>query len=185
MANYLDNNLKPLYEEIELIPMQSTLARVHGFNEISTNSRQSQIGFRLEDFWNKVISDSKCENLIETDKKVFYINVKGKQKQVDHHFKANDGKTYYLESKCHLGLDSEKIKASDQKILDVREALGADLGGYFVPVMSDIEQKYLTKYNKIKEINVYGVKWMLSKIDTQFTEAEYFESLPVYGALIK
>ena len=182
MANYLDNNLKPLIEGIELIPMQSTLNRVFGFNEISTNSRNIQIGNFLEDFWNKVISDSKCKNLIENSNRII---VKGKQKQVDHHFKANDGKTYYLESKCNLGLDSEKRKASDKKILDVRKVLGADLGGYFVPVMSDIEQKYLTKYNKIKEINVYGVKWMLSKIDTQFTEAEYFESLPVYGEMIR
>ena len=51
--------------------------------------------------------------------------------------------------------------------------MGADAAGYFIPVVSTIDQKYLTKYNK-KGLNVYGVKWLLSKIDAPFTEEEFF-----------
>ena len=75
-----------------------------------------------------------------------------------------------------LNFDSEKIKASNKKIDEVRNALGADEGAYFVPVVRKINQKDLTKYNN-KGLNVYGVEWLLNQINTQFTVDEYFTYL--------
>ena len=71
----------------------------------------------------------------------------------------------------------KKIKASNKKINEVREALGADEGAYFVPVVMRLTfLKDLTKYNN-KGLNVYGVEWLLNQINTQFTVDEYFTYL--------
>ena len=63
-----------------------------------------------------------------------------------------------------------------KKINEVRNALGADEGAYFVPVVRKINQKDLTKYNN-KGLNVYGVEWLLNQIHTKFTVDEYFTYL--------
>tara|TARA_Y100000741_G_scaffold76663_1_gene55934 strand:- start:17 stop:355 length:339 start_codon:yes stop_codon:yes gene_type:complete len=98
-------------------------------------------------------------------------------RQIDHNFVSEvDGVNYYLESKCNLNFDSEKIKASNKKINEVKDALGAAEGAYFVPVVRDIPQKDLNKY-KNKGLNVYGVSWLLKQINAPFTESEYFNYL--------
>ena len=98
-------------------------------------------------------------------------------RQIDHNFVSEvDGVNYYLESKCNLNFDSEKIKVSNKKINEVKDALGAAEGAYFVPVVRDIPQKDLNKY-KNKGLNVYGVSWLLKQINAPFTESEYFNYL--------
>ena len=161
---------------VSIKPRQSesyTLSAL-GLQRQSSQSILISFGERIEQFWNTVISDSKSDNLIEENN---LVEVKGKQRQIDHSFKCYlDSVLYYLESKCNLNFDSEKIKASNKKIDEVKDALNADVGAYFVPVVSEIDKKDLTKYNN-KGVQVFGVKWMLSKIDAQFTEEEYFEFL--------
>ena len=98
--------------------------------------------------------------------------IRDRNRQIDHLFQWKEYK-YYLESKCCLNFDSEKVKASNKKIQEIKETVGADEAGYFIPVVSTIDQKYLTKYNK-QGLHVYGVKWLLSKIDAPFTEKEFF-----------
>jgi len=56
----------------------------------------------------------------------------------------------------------------------VKQSLDADIGAYFVPVLAEIPQKELTKYNN-KGLDVYGVNWLLSKINAPFTTQEYFD----------
>ena len=138
----------------------------------STQSIVIAFGDRLEKFWNKVISDSKrVNNVIEVNN---MVNVAGKLRQVDHCFdNMENAYRVYLESKCNLAFDSEKTKASNTKLVEVQQALNADLAGYFVPIVSEICQKDLVKYNN-KGIQVYGVKWLLSQVDAEFTEEEYF-----------
>ena len=168
MTLYLDENLKPLIESIQPKRSQSYILEALNLDRYSVHGIQITFGERIEQFWNKVISDSSCINLIEDNN---IVEVKGKNRQIDHLFRSD--LTYYLESKCCLNFDSEKVKASNKKIQEIKETVGADEAGYFIPVVSTIDQKYLTKYNK-KGLNVYGVKWLLSKIDAPFTEAEFF-----------
>ena len=172
--NYLNETLLPLIEGIKPRQSESYTLAALGLERQSSQSILIAFGERIEQFWNKVISDSQSTNLIEDNN---LIEVNGKMRQIDHNFVSEvDGVNYYLESKCNLNFDSEKIKASNKKIDEVRNALGADEGAYFVPVVREINQKDLTKYNN-KGLNVYGVEWLLNQINTQFTVDEYFTYL--------
>ena len=174
MNEYLTRTLLPLIVTIQPKKSESYTLDALGLERQSSQSILIKFGERIERFWNTVISDSKSNNLIED---VNMVDINGKDRQIDHNFECYlDALNYYLESKCNLNFDSEKIKASNQKITEVKDALNADVGAYFVPVVSEIPQKDLTKYNN-KGVQVFGVKWMLSKIDAQFTEEEYFEFL--------
>ena len=168
MISYLDENLKPLIESIQPKRSQSYILEALNLDRYSAHGIQITFGERIEQFWNRVISDSSCMNLIEDNN---IVEVKGKNRQIDHLFRSD--LTYYLESKCCLNFDSEKVKASNRKIQEIKETVNADEAGYFIPVVSTIAQKYLTKYNK-QGLHVYGVKWLLSKIDAPFTEKEFF-----------
>lgn len=170
--SYLEENLLPLVVTIQPKKSESYTLEALGLERQSSQSILITFGERIEQFWNKVISDSQSDNLIEENN---LVKVNGKDRQIDHNFLASNT-NYYLESKCNLNFDSEKIKASNKKINEVKDALGADVGAYFVPVVSEIAKKDLTKYNN-KGVEVFGVKWMLSKIDAQFTEEEYFTFL--------
>ena len=167
--NYLNQTLLPLIESIQPKKSESYILEALNLDRYSAHGIQITFGERIEQFWNKVISDSQATNLIENSN---LVEVEGKTRQIDHNFKV-DNVNYYLESKCCLNFDSEKVKASNKKIQQIKEVLNSDEAGYFIPVVSEIEQKYLTKYNK-KGLNVYGVKWLLSKIDAPFTEEEFF-----------
>mgnify|MGYP003138096369 FL=1 len=174
MTLYLDENLKPRVETIEPKYSESYILEAFGLKRISSQSFLISVGNQLENFWNKVISDSeRNNNLIE---EYNMVTVAGKLRQVDHFFDIDGEIKQYLESKCNLNFDSEKIKESNRKIGQVKDALGADHGAYFVPVVREIDQKDLTKYNN-KGLDVYGVRWLLSKVDAQFTEDDYFNYL--------
>ena len=167
--SYLDDNLLPLIESIKPKKSQSYILEALDLDRYSAHGIQITFGERIEQFWNKVISDSSATNLIEDNN---IVEVNGKNRQIYHLFQWKEYK-YYLESKCCLNFDSEKVKASNKKIQEIKETVGAHKAGYFIPVVSTIDQKYLTKYNR-KGLNVYGVKWLLSKIDAPFTEDEFF-----------
>ena len=169
--NYLEAKLLPLIEGIKPKQSESYTLNALGLERQSSQSILIAFGERIEQFWNTVISGSFSENLIE---KTNLTSVNGKVRQIDHNFiSQNDNVNYYLESKCNLNFDSEKIKASNKKINEVKTALGADVGAYFVPVLAEIPQKEITKYNN-KGLDVFGVNWLLTKIDAPFTSEEYF-----------
>lgn len=168
---YLTENLLPEADKILAKKTESYTLDALGLDRYSSQSILISMGIVCENFWNKVISDSKSENLIEKNN---LVKVNNKNRQIDHNFRSSiDGVNYYLESKCNLNFDSEKSKASNSKIREVQEALDADVGAYFVPVISEVDTKTLAKYRS-KGIEVYGVKWLMSKIDTTFSEEEYF-----------
>lgn len=169
-TKYLNENLLPLIESIKPKRSQSYILDALNLNRYSSQSVLIQIGVILEHFWNKVISDSSVKNLIEDNN---MIDINGKPRQVDHLFEDNDGRVVYLESKCNILFDSEKRKASNRKVQEIKEKVNADEAGYFVPIISTIDQKYNAKYAK-KGMNVYGVKWLLNEIDAPFTEKEFF-----------
>ena len=123
MNEYLDQNLKPLIQSIKPKYSESYILEAFGLKRISSQSFLISVGNQLENFWNKVISDSeRNNNLIEEDN---MVNVAGKLRQVDHYFDIIDEAIkQYLESKCNLNFDSEKIKESNKKVGQVKDALG-------------------------------------------------------------
>jgi hypothetical protein len=129
MSSYLDDNLKPLIESIQPKKSQSYILEALDLDRYSAHGIQITFGERIEQFWNKVISDSSSMNLIEDNN---IVEVNGKNRQIDHLFRADF--TYYLESKCCLNFDSEKVKASNRKIQEIKETVNADeeLSGYLV-----------------------------------------------------
>jgi len=175
MATYLEETFLPLILTIEPKRSQSYIREALGLDDrVSEQSILIAFGERVERFWNKVISDSLVtQNLIEDTN---LIKVNGKNRQIDHLFRLLC-EDWYLESKCNLNFDSEKIVASNAKIKDISLAIGGDVkSGYFVPVVAEPSKKDKKKYEK-KGVEVYGVNWMIDKIEAPFTSEEYFTFL--------
>lgn len=169
---YLEDNLLPLVLSIKPKKNKTYMMDFLGLDRVSSQSIVIALGNHLETFWNKVISDSKTLTNVIAENNM--VNVGGELRQVDHCFEnMEEAYRVYLESKCNLNFDSEKIKASNKKLVEVQQALSADRAAYFVPVVSEIKKSDLVKYNN-KGIQVYGVKWMLEQVDAPFTEEEYF-----------
>jgi len=174
MSNYLEETMLPLMLSINARKTSSHILSALGMDDrVSPQSILIAFGERIEQFWNQVLSD--CEgvtNLIEDSN---LIDVNGRTRQIDHLFKISE--TYYLESKCNLTFDSEKVRASNDKIKAVSSAIGDDVkAAYFVPVVPTVCKKELTKYNN-KGMQVWGVNDLLSVINAPFTSEEYFTFL--------
>jgi hypothetical protein len=174
MTAYLEDNLLPLILSIKPKKTSSYILEALGMEDcVSRQSILIAFGERIEKFWNTVISDSYADNLIEDNN---YIQVGDRVRQIDHLFRIVDV-TYYLESKCNLNFDSEKVRASNDKVYAIATTISGDVhAAYFVPVVAEVPQKELTKYNN-KGMDVVGVNWMLSKINAPFTADEYFTFL--------
>lgn len=175
--SYLEENLLPLILDIKTPKTESYIMIAAGLGDkTSQSSVLIQIGNKLEEFWNKVISDMKgCVNLIEKNNKV---QVGNKKRQIDHLFESMPNTyLYYLESKCNLDFDTEKKPASNDKIIAVCEALSKlhdkeVRSGYFVPCIRTIPADVQKKYPNIK---IYGVEWLMETIKCDlFTVDEFF-----------
>lgn len=169
--DYFETNLLPLVLSIKPKKTSSYILEAMGMEDcVSRQSILIAFGERIEKFWNQVISDSYAENLIEDNN---YIQVGDRVRQIDHLFRIADV-TYYLESKCNLTFDSEKVRASNEKVCAVAATIGSQVkSAYFVPVVAEVPKKEVTKY-KNKGMDVVGVNWMLSTINAPFTADEYF-----------
>jgi|LakMenEpi03Aug12_release.lakeMendotaPanAssembly.Ray.scaffolds.fasta_scaffold00896_23 hypothetical protein len=176
MISYLEGKLLPLMLSIKPKKTESYILRALGKNSfVSQQSILIAFGDRIEKFWNMVISDSAIANNLIEDNNM--INVNGRMRQIDILFNLYEFHCYYLECKCNLNFDSEKIIASNEKVIDVANSIGKDVKfGYFVPVVPEISKVELAKYNN-KGINVYGVNWMIETIQAPFTSDEYFTFL--------
>ena len=145
---YLKKNLLPLIQNIKTKKTNSFILKAIGLDEKgSSQSINIQFGNIIEIFWNKTISDSEGTiNLIEHDN---MIMIGDKKRQVDHFFRVNQ-KSFYLECKCNLDFDSEKIKASNQKVKDITEKYSETIfeltTGYFCPVISVLPKELKNKY---------------------------------------
>jgi hypothetical protein len=143
-------------------------------NKTSQSSILIQVGNKLEEFWNGVIS--KCtKNLIEVTNR---IEVKDSNRQLDHLFEGLENTyLFYLESKCNLNFDTEKKPASNTKVKEVTEAISQKyqkpvLNGYFVPCIRDVPEEVKKKY---PNVNIYGVEWLMKTINCNlFTVDEFF-----------
>lgn len=169
--DYLEQHLLPLILSIKPKKTSSYILEAMGMDDcVSRQSILIAFGERIEKFWNTVISDSWATNLIEDNN---YITVGNRVRQIDHLFRIADV-TYYLESKCNLNFDSEKVRASNEKVCEIAVTIGGNVhAAYFVPVVAEVPEKELNKY-KNKGMSVVGVNWMLSKINAPFTSEEYF-----------
>ena len=173
--SYLEENLLPLVLSIKPKKTESYILQSLGLDDrVSSQSILIAFGERIEKFWNNVISDSLiAQNLIEESN---LIDVNGRTRQIDHLMRIID-QVFYLESKCNLNFDSEKVRASNNKINDITSVLGVNVNsGYFVPVVLEISKSDKTKYNN-KGVEVYGVNWMIETIQAPFTSEEYFTFL--------
>lgn len=170
---YLEETLLPLILDIKTPKTDSYIMIAAGLGDkISQSSVLIQMGYKLEDFWNIVISAC-ATNLIENNNK---IKVNGKNRQLDHVIKLIH-KIIYLESKCNLNFDTEKKPASNDKVQAVCDTLSEKYGqevtaGYFVPCIRDIPADVKKKY---PNVNIYGVEWMLDTLKCDlFTVDEFF-----------
>jgi len=169
---YLTDNLLPLVLSIKPKKTESHILQSLGLDDrVSPQSILIAFGERIEQFWNTVISDSLvAQNLIEESN---LIDVNGRTRQIDHLFRLLS-ETWYLESKCNLNFDSEKVRASNDKIKEISLTLGENVkAGYFVPVVAEISRSEKNKYKK-KGVEVYGVNWMIEAIQPPFTTDDYF-----------
>ena len=170
----------------------------------SIQSFRIKLGTHLEDGWNDVFTQLGI-NLIEdtVEPQGFYkrngrgfkkgdpkpdkikknnlVKVGKKNRQIDHYIRfVKDPITgmwkLYLESKCNLNFDTEKKGASNEKVDKVRDALDANEGAYFVPVLDTIPQDVIAKY---PNSTIYGVRDILNMIGNPFTPEEYFAELRV------
>ena len=174
---YLEENLLPLILSITPKQTESHILSALGMEDrVSPQSILIAFGERIERFWNQVISDdSTVTNLIEESN---LITVGKRQRQIDHLFSTNDvaSITYYLESKCNLNFDSEKIRASNEKVEAVADAVGGCLAAYFVPVVATVPQAEATRYAN-KGMEVWGVDDLLARLCAPFSSAQYFAFL--------
>ena len=99
------------------------------------------------------------------------------ERQLDHLFEI-DNTQHYLESKCNLNFDSEKVKASNAKIAAVTERLGNVKSAYFCPVADEVPHHWKVKYNN-KGMNIIAVNDMIKLLGDEcpFTAEEYFTYL--------
>jgi len=170
----------------------------------SIQSFRIKLGTHLEDAWNDIFTQLGI-NLIEdtVEPQGFYkrngrgfkkgdpkpdkikknnlVKVGKKNRQIDHYIRfVKDPITgmwkLYLESKCNLNFDTEKKGASNEKVDKVRDALDANEGAYFVPVLDTIPQDVIAKY---PNFTIYGVRDILNMIGNPFTPEEYFAELRV------
>ena len=173
--SYLETNLLPLMLQITPKKTESHILSALGLaNRVSQQSILIAFGNEIEHFWNQVISDSSSAiNLIESSN---LIDVDGKDRQIDHLFSIDDW-IHYLESKCNLNFDSEKIVASNAKVNAIRDTIGGNISAaYFVPVVATVSTVEKKKYAK-KGMNVLGVNDLLDMVDAPFTSEEYFTFL--------
>ena len=174
--NYLDQYLLSEINDINVKMTSSKILEALGYADIgSTQSFVISVGNRLETFWNKVISDSKAENLIEGSDRIVvegeYTTKRGKEKtrQIDGCFKINN-KFYYRELKCNLTFDSEKKPASEAKIEQIRQLISKKYGatvdaGYIVPCV-DIPDYEMCKKVTDRSLQVNGVRWLIETLET-------------------
>lgn len=185
MNEYLTQTFLPLVLSIQTRKTDSYIMIAGGLgDENSQSSVLIQMGYKLEDFWNIVISHC-ATNLIENNNR---IKVNGKNRQLDHVIKLID-KIIYLESKCNINFDTEKKPASNNKIKAVCDTLSEEHGqeviaGYFVPCIRNIPADVKKKY---PNVNIYGVEWMLDTLDCDlFTADEFFAFFEeVVGPILK
>lgn len=183
--SYLEENFLPLILDIKTPKTDSYIMIGCGLGDrTSQSSVLIQMGYKFEDFWNKVISDC-SNNLIEENNK---IKVGNKNRQLDHLFEI-DNYILYLESKCNLNFDTEKKPASNDKVDAVCAAVSQKYNsevsaGYFVPCIRNIPADVLKKY---PNVSIYGVEWMMNTLNCDlFTVDEFFEFLKeVVGPILE
>ena len=183
-TEYLENTLLPLIESIQPKTTDSFILEACGLDaRPSTQSVSITIGARLEKFWNTVFSDmDNTTNMIEESDRV---DVNGRTRQIDHFFTIPDlmyASHMYLESKCNVNFDTEKIRASNEKIHQIAEVLGQKYNtdvqrGYFIPVKREIPVEISREYVALG-VGVYGVsdlfRWV-GEDNMPFTIDEYFD----------
>ena len=74
-------------------------------------------------------------------------------RQIDHFFKMIQ--RIYMESKCNLNFDTEKIVASNKKVLELTKALKADKGVYLSLFLLIFLRKFVA--STLRKVLIFGV----------------------------
>jgi hypothetical protein len=175
MTDYLDRNLLPLIFSINPADNDSDIIQCLGGDDdiVSQQSLVIKFGIKMEDFGNIVISDV-TKNLLEDNN---YVIIDGKKRQVDHLFVTKGGVVCYCEAKCSFKFDSEKIKASNEKVKLLAETFGNIMPPiYFTPVRRVPRRSDILKFQK-EGIMAGGMEWLSEQIDLPFSLDEYFNYL--------
>jgi hypothetical protein len=148
------NKLEDILSSMKINPTTSRILKYAGITA-SQQSLSIQVGIALEKFWKQAVPQLDASNT---------------ERQVDFFFKRK-GQKHYYEIKTNTDLDSEKSKASNDKVERVAKALGADISGYFNPASR--EDYYCPRTKK----DILGVKSMILLLELCFTVEEYEEIL--------
>ena len=183
---FLKTILTPILLTIESKMTESHSLAALGMDDmVSTQSLLIQFGNRMEVFWNKVAEMNGVSLIAPTPKSYYKVGKKKGQvrqwkrndmvgsRQVDLFFTDKNGNKIYCEMKCCLNFDTEKVKASDEKVTKVGEALGADKSFYFCPVVATVP----TETQAMVTHTIIGVSDILEMMDAPFTADELFSYL--------
>lgn len=132
----------------------------------SQNSFLIKIGKSLEDCFNKY-SESRSERNLKPYIKEHILQYFGKQRDLDILFEIN-GKIYYFEVKSNLNLDTEKSKATADKVIEIGEFLRVHF-----PEKEVIYGVLSGRYGRRSEIN-HPIKGILKDIKL-FGYKDFFE----------
>lgn len=107
---------------------------------------------------------------------------KGK-KDVDIWFKLNN-KMYYFEAKTSLDLDSEKSKATDNKVSDISVWMRSNYSDY--EVISGVLSCWFKKETglPVKVKNVFYMEDLFKILDIEMTSDEYYSMMKDFGKSI-
>lgn len=183
---FITETLTPILERIETKMTESYSLQALGMEDmVSSQSILIQFGNRMEFFWNKVMETNGVSLIASTPKTYYKVGAKKGQvrlwqkndkvgsRQVDLFFTDKNGNKVYCEMKCCLNFDTEKVKASDEKVTKVGEALGADKSYYFCPVLDVISDETQAMVSH----TIIGVSDILEMVDAPFTSEELFSYL--------
>lgn len=188
---YLEDNLFNILSDIKIKERNNDLGS--GAKLLSSHGVDVKIGNKLETFWgNEVDKSPVALNLISKNsnnknKIVIAKNGKSETKQLDLLFQINTN-VYYFEMKNNLDFDTEKEKATYEKIYDVEKHLKSIYSfrninaGIFSATKSKLNLPDCIKKQETKTLAShflsYGVEDMISLLKiTAFTAEDYLKCI--------
>lgn len=181
--------IKKAVEIFESIVSETTITKPGGLpylifgEQPSYHSLFNKVGKNFEKWFIYVVESNGFELIGNIDKK---IKVMGERKDMDLLFKdKNNDIIYYIEMKSNTNLDTEKFKATCNKINDIKTVLSNQYNGYEVKSFllhwsvyekDDLDNKYKNKHLKYNKNNIEVIhpKDLFTILGEDIPKEEYY-----------